>query len=137
MSENKKEHKLPSYINIPFFLYQDRKLNKSELLLASFIYSLHTAGRKIVVGNDYLHELVGTDERNVRDNLEKLEKKKYLKRIGFGSNRKILWIHNPISSIVLIDDVLCNKDDSIRVGQQSINPDDNILSTRMTASSIY
>lgn len=100
MSQNKpKNYNLPAYINIPLFLYQDESLDRTALLLAAFIYSLHTAGKVINVKNNYLSQMLKIHERKVQSNLELLEQKGYLMRIGLGSNRQIKWVFCPESKI--------------------------------------
>lgn len=96
-----KNHNLPSYINIPEFLYQDESLDRTCLLLAGFIYSLHTSGKTIKVSNDYLSSMAKVHERKIPDNLNLLEKKGYLIRVGHGSNRRIKWIYCPNSNIIV------------------------------------
>lgn len=92
---------LPAYLQIPFFLYQDLTLDRSSLLLSSFFYSLFTAGKSIKVSNEYLSELIGIHLRKVQENLENLENKGYITRVGLGSRRKIIWVYTPSSEIII------------------------------------
>ncbi len=114
MLEN--DFNLPVYINIPLFLYQDKSLDRSALLLSGFFYSLHTSGKKIKVSNQYLSSMLNVSERQVRNALEVLEKNSYIVRQESGTRRKILWCHNPDSEIILVE--------------ESNNPELNLRPTR-------
>lgn len=105
MSTDSKKFNLPAYINTPLFLYQDSRLDKTHLLIASFIYSLHTAGKKISVSNSYLQALAGVEKRQTLYALDQLEKMKYIKRSGFTSRRIIEWIYQPESKIVVVEEL--------------------------------
>lgn len=102
-NKNNKSHKktfnLPAYLNIPLFLYQDSRLNKDHMLLAGLIYSLHTAGKKIKMSNDYICALLLIKKRQVDYLLCELENFKYIERKGATSCRSILWIYTPESRI--------------------------------------
>ncbi len=112
MSEQRK-FALPSYVNIPLFLYQDNSLERSSLILASFIYSLHTAGKSIKVSNQYLSQLLNIHPRKVQENLESLEYKKYIVREGSTSNRIIRWIFVPESQIIIVEDLPTHADNGV------------------------
>ncbi len=128
---------LPDYINIPFFLYQDDTLDRTALLIAGFIYSLHTCGRTVNAKNKYLSEMTKVCDRKIYENLNILEKKNYIKRIGAGSRRQIKWIYTPESSITLIDDNSDYPADNGRVQKSEKYPADNGRDTLPTTAPIY
>lgn len=97
----KKEFNLPGYIHTPLFLYQDQRLEKASLLIASFFYSIHTAGQKITASTDYLCALAGIHKRQCYNILSDLEKFKYIERTGFTNRKKTKWIYNPDSILIV------------------------------------
>jgi hypothetical protein len=99
----KKSFNLPSYINIPFFLYQDDRLDKSSMLIAAFFYSLCTAGKKITASSDYMCQLVKIKKRQYYYILDLLEKCSYIKRHGHTNRRILFWTFNPQYSITLTE----------------------------------
>lgn len=101
LNNNKKEFNLPSYINIPFFLYQDSRLEKSATLIASFFYSLHTAGKSIKASKDYLCELASIKKTQYFFILNQLESFGYIERNGFTNRKEIKWVHRPKSEIIV------------------------------------
>lgn len=101
----KKSFNLPAYINIPFFLYKNENLDRSSLLLASFLYSLHSAGKRIKVSNDYLCELLSVKKRQLLYDLELLEKNNFILRTGKSQHRLIHWIFIPDSEIVIVEEL--------------------------------
>ncbi len=103
LNNNKKEFNLPAYINTPFFLYQDSRLDKPDLLIASFFYSLHTAGRKITASSDYLCQLANIKKRQFYNILNHLETCAYIKRSGFTNKKTLNWIYVPGSKITIIE----------------------------------
>lgn len=104
----------PSYINVPFFLYKDESLDRTALLLASFIYSHHSAGNIIECSNEYISQMLSVHIRKVQSNLEDLEKKKYILRIGYGKNRQIKWIYQPNSQIIIEEDLINHADNGVK-----------------------
>ena len=98
---DKKQFNLLEYINIPLFLYQDERLNRSELLLGGFFYTLFTSGKDIRTSNAYLSNLLKIHPRKVSENLESLEKNGYLIRVSTSVGRKIIWKYKPQSEIYL------------------------------------
>ncbi len=103
LNNNKKEFNLPSYINIPFFLYQDDRLDKTDLLIAAFFYSLHTSGKKLTASTDYLCQLVNVKKRRLYYILNHLENCNYIRRSGFTNRKKITWIYTPGSNITITE----------------------------------
>lgn len=96
-----KSFNLPSYINIPFFLYQDDRLEKSALLIAAFFYSLHTAGKSLTASKDYLCALCNIGKTQYFYTLNQLESLGYIKRNGFTNRKKIQWVYSPKSEIIV------------------------------------
>lgn len=103
-NNNAKSFNLPAYINIPFFLYQDNRLDKSASLIAAFFYSLFNSGLNITASTDYLCQLAGIQKRQLYRDMNLLEKIGYIKRSGFTNRKKIEWIYKPKSSITIEDD---------------------------------
>jgi hypothetical protein len=101
LNNNNTKFNLPSYINIPFFLYQDNRLEKSALLIAAFFYSLHTSGKSITASISYLCNLASIQKRQYYKILNSLESLGYIKRTGFTNKRKTIWIYNPTSEIII------------------------------------
>lgn len=99
LNNNKTTINLPTYINIPFFLYQDQRLEKSALLMAAFFYSLHTAGQNITASKEYLCQLAGIARSQYFCILNQLEKLGYIRRTGHTNRRKIEWSYCPKSEI--------------------------------------
>ena len=103
LNNNKQSFNLPTYINIPFFLYQDNRLEKSATLIAAFFYSLHTSGLKITASTDYLCALSGIHKRQFYKLMNLLEECQYIKRSGFTNRKKIEWVYKPNSSITVLE----------------------------------
>ena len=103
LNNNKKSLNLPAYINIPFFLYQDERLEKSATLIAAFFYSLHTSGLKITASTDYLCALASIHKRQFYKVMNTLEDCHYIKRSGFTNRKKIQWVYCPQSAITVIE----------------------------------
>ena len=99
LNNNNSKFNLPSYINIPFFLYQDDRLEKSTMLIAAFFYSLYTAGLKITASKNYLCALAGIGKTQYFSTLNKLESFGYIQRSGFTNRKKIHWVYSPKSEI--------------------------------------
>jgi len=101
--KEKKEFNLPAYINTPFFLYQDNRLDKPATLLAGFFYSLHTANKDISVSTDYVCSLLKVTDRHVYRILNQLEELRYISRSGSTNNRMINWIYNVSANIIITE----------------------------------
>ncbi len=101
LNNNKKSFNLPAYINIPFFLYQDSRLEKTAMLIAAFFYSLHTAGKSISASKDYLCALTGIGKTQYFCTLNQLESFGYVQRSGFTNSKKIKWVYSPKSEIIV------------------------------------
>lgn len=103
LNNNTKKFKLPAYIQTPFFLYQDDRLDKSALLIASFFYSLITSGLKITASTDYLCALAKIKKRQVYKIMNDLEEFRYIRRTGFTNRKKIHWVYNPNFSLTVVE----------------------------------
>ncbi len=86
----------PAYLNIPFFVLQDERLDFFPKLLFSFLWGFSTAGKKIMASNGYLATLFKVTERHVRDCLHKLENLKLISRYELNNKRyiKVLYVLN-------------------------------------------
>lgn len=100
---NPKKFNLPSYINIPHFLYQDNRLDKAASLIASFFYSIHTSGNDITASVDYLCLLASVNKRQYYNIMNQLEESKYIKRTGFTNRTKTNWIYAPKSTVTIVE----------------------------------
>jgi hypothetical protein len=103
LNDNKKTFNLPTYINIPYFLYHDNRLEKSATLIAAFFYSLQTSGLTIKASTDYLCQLANVDKRQYYRIMNQLEEYQYIKRSGFTNRKKIYWVYSPKSSITVVE----------------------------------
>jgi cell fate (sporulation/competence/biofilm development) regulator YlbF (YheA/YmcA/DUF963 family) len=103
LNNNDSNFNLPAYLHSPLFLYQDNRLDRPALLIASFFYSLHTAGQKITASTDYLCQLANIKKRQLYNVMNQLEDYKYIKRTGFTNRKKLEWIYSPKSSITIIE----------------------------------
>lgn len=119
MSENLKQFNLPSYINIPFFLYQDKRLEKAATLMAAFFYSLYTAGKSIKASREYLCELTGIGKTQYYSTLNLLEECKYIRRTGNTNSSKIEWIYCPNYSIEVDESETLDKKERKKTSQTS------------------
>lgn len=102
-NNNKKSFTLPAYINVPFFLYDDDRLEKSSTKIAAFFYSLHTAGLNITASTDYLCALGKVHKRQLYKIMNILEECQYIRRSGFTNRKKIEWIYSPKSTINVLE----------------------------------
>jgi len=102
-TSNPKSFNLPSYINIPLFLYQDNRIEKASTIIAAFFYSLFTAGKSIKASKEYLCELAGIAKSQYYCTLNQLESCGYITRTGHTNNRKIIWIYRPSSEIIVLE----------------------------------
>jgi len=100
-NDNQSTFNLPSYINIPLFLYQDNRLEKAATLMAAFFYSLFTAGKSIQASKDYLCALAGISKTQYYCSLNQLELCGYIKRSGNTCRRVIKWSYCPNSEIIV------------------------------------
>lgn len=118
LNNNKHTFNLPAYIQIPLFLYQDSRLEKSSLLIASFFYSIHTAGQSIKASKDYLCQLAGIGRSQYFCILNQLEEIGYIKRTGFTNRKKTQWVYSPKSELI-VDDT--NASPAPRTNVKSLN----------------
>lgn len=103
LNNNKPTFNLPAYLQIPLFLYQDNRLEKSSLLMAAFFYSIHTSGQTIKASKDYLCQLAGIGRSQYFCILNQLEEIGYIKRSGFTNRKKTQWIYSPKSELIVDD----------------------------------
>ena len=100
---SKKIYNLPAYINIPLFLYQDARLLRPHLLIAGFIYSLHSSGKSFDAANTYLCTMAKIGKTKFYQVLNDLESFNYIMRTGNTSKSGIHWAFTPHSKITLTD----------------------------------
>lgn len=118
LNNNNSKFNLPSYINIPFFLYQDDRLEKSAMLIAAFFYSLYTAGLKITASKNYLCAIAGIGKTQYFSTLNQLESFGYIQRSGFTNRKKIQWVYSPKSEI-FVDET--SNSPEVRTSVKSLN----------------
>ncbi len=100
LNNNEKLFNLPTYLNIPLFLYQDSRLEKSATNLAAFFYSIHTAGQKITASVEYLCHLARVNVRQYYRIMNQLENLHYIRRSGHTNRTKIIWVYDPKSELI-------------------------------------
>jgi hypothetical protein len=83
------EYNYPAYINIPFFVLKDKKLDAFNKQLFAFFWSFSVAGRKIVTSNGYLSGFLDVTERHIQNCLKYLEDIGYIQRVMNGNHRRI------------------------------------------------
>lgn len=103
LNNNNTKFNLPTYLNIPLFLYQDSRLEKSALLIAAFFYSIHTAGQSITASTDYLCALANIHKRQLYNIFNDLEEYGYIKRTGFTNRKTTKWVYSPKSNITVTE----------------------------------
>lgn len=101
LKNNALSFNLPTYIHTPFFLYQDNRLERAALIIASFFYSLHTSGLKITASKDYLCALAKIGKTQYFSTLNQLESLGYIQRSGFTNRKNIKWSYCPKSEIIV------------------------------------
>lgn len=109
LNNNNATFNLPSYIQIPLFLYQDSRLEKSALLLAAFFYSIHSSGNTIRASKNYLCAIAGIGKTQYFSTLNQLELLGYIKRSGFTNRKKLQWVYSPKSALIVDDTDLSPK----------------------------
>lgn len=131
INDNKKSFNLPAYIHAPLFLYQDNRLEKPALLIASFFYSIHTSGQKITASTDYLCELSGIHKRQYYKIMNLLEDCLYIRRSGFTNRKTIEWIYQPESKLIVTEsDTSALKDTSVQKPNTSALSDTKLVHSR-------
>lgn len=101
LNNNTKQFNLPAYINTPYFLYHDIRLEKAATIIASFFYSIHTSGQQINASTDYLCTLANINKRRLYDIFNDLEEYGYIKRKGFTNRKTTHWVYSPESKLVV------------------------------------
>lgn len=80
-----KDFNHPAYINIPYFVLKEKRLDLFNKLLFSFFWSFSVAGKKIKASNDYLADLFGVTDKHIQNRIKMLED------LGFISRKKIKY----------------------------------------------
>ena len=84
MTDAKKTNEA-AYINVPFFVLQDKNLDPFDKLLFSYLWNYASAGKKIFISNESLATFINNvSERHIQDRLLFLETNGYIRRIRKG-----------------------------------------------------
>ena len=129
LNNNNTKFNLPAYIQTPLFLYQDSRLEKSALLIASFFYSIHTSGQSITASKDYLCQLAGVGKSQYFCILNQLEEIGYIRRSGFTNRKKTQWVYSPKSELI-VDDTDASPEPRTNVKSLNTSPVDRIKLVR-------
>ena len=77
-----KEEKIPSFIQIPYKVLSDKKLQPLDVLLYGFIYwYAHLKLEKCIASNKTIADSLKTTRQCVANSLTRLEAQKHIKRI--------------------------------------------------------
>lgn len=79
MKDDKEFHH-PAYINIPYFVLKEKRLDLFNKLLFSFFWSFSVAGKKIKASNDYLADLFGVTDKHIQNRIKMLEDLGFINR---------------------------------------------------------
>jgi hypothetical protein len=101
---NTQEYNHPAYINTPFFVLQDKKLNFFNKFLFSLFWSFSLSGKKIKASNGYLASLFHVDITCIGKHIKELEDLGYIKRVSEKYQRFIEVIYNPTLKIEIDSD---------------------------------
>lgn len=94
----------PNYINIPFFVLQDDRLDFFNKLLFSFFWSLAVSGKNFTASNNYLASLFKVSDKYVQMRIKELEDMGFILRHKVRFDRVIQVIHIPNAKITLTAD---------------------------------
>lgn len=95
---------LPTFINIPLFIYQDKNLEWAEKFLFANLWSHHQAGNSIFMTNSYLAVMLNVSDRYVRELLESLERKGYIKRTLTPGKLRTISVIKSANGIITMPD---------------------------------
>ncbi len=94
-----KEFNHPAYVNIPFFVLQDRRLDFFNKILFSFFWSFAVAGKKVRASNEYLAELFCVSDKYIQSRIKMLEELNFIKRTTIKYKRVIEINHLVLTTI--------------------------------------
>ncbi len=94
-----KEFNHPAYINIPYFVLKEKRLDLFNKLLFSFLWSFSVAGKKIKASNDYLADLFEVSDKHIQNRLKMLEDLGFIKRTLVKYKRVIEITHLVLTNI--------------------------------------
>lgn len=101
---NNHDYNHPAYINIPYFVLQDEKLDAFNKILFSLFWSFSVSGRKIKMSNGYLSTLLKLDIKSIGKRIKDIESMGYIKRSVRKYKRVIEVTHIPYVEIDIDDD---------------------------------
>lgn len=78
--KTEKEYNHPQYINTPYFIFQDEKLDFFNKYLFAFFWGLAVCGKTVKVSNPYLATFFKVDESYIGKRIKELEEMGYIKR---------------------------------------------------------
>jgi DNA-binding Lrp family transcriptional regulator len=97
MSEKEFNH--PAYVNMPYFVLQDIRLDPFNKMLFSFLWSFAVAGKKVMASNAYLATLFRVSEKHVNCRLKELEDMGFIKRYKVKYKRRIEILYVPCEDL--------------------------------------
>lgn len=93
----------PHYLNIPYFILQDEKLDFFNKFLFSLFWSFSLSGKRITTSNGYLAALFKVSEKYIQMRIKELEDFGYIRRFQVKYNRCIEVLHVPFNAIECSD----------------------------------
>lgn len=115
-----KDFNHPAYINIPYFVIKETRLDLFNKLLFSFFWSFSVSGKKVIASNQYLSSLFEVSERYIQTRIKMLEDMNFIKRKTLKYRRVIEINHFVLTPIDTEDST------TIELGRSTDHPSANI-----------
>lgn len=96
---NAQEYNHPAYVNIPFFVLQEERLDFFNKFLFSLFWSFSVSGKRINTSNGYLAELFKVSEKYIQIRIKDLEDLGFIRRYSRKYKRYIEVLHAPFNDI--------------------------------------
>jgi DNA-binding Lrp family transcriptional regulator len=87
------EYNHPHFINTPYFVLQDDRLDFFNKFLFSVFWGFYLSGKKIKASNGYLASLFKVSERYIQERIKELEDKGFIRRQVINYRRVIEVLH--------------------------------------------
>lgn len=94
------EHNHPHYLNIPYFILQDQRLDFFNKFLFSLLWSFSVSGKQITASNSYIASLFKVSERYVQMRLMELQEMHFIRRYNKKAKRYIEVLYIPKADIL-------------------------------------
>ena len=114
-------HNHPSYVNAPYFVLQDKRLDFFNKFLFSFLWSFFVSGKRICASNRYLAELFCVSEKHVKERLKELEDLGLILRYTDNYKRFIKVLYMPSNDIEIDTDDTNNEPNNPKTGCNNTN----------------